>query len=162
MSREEIIKAQVDIERAELKAAHEDELNRLDEIIYQSNANNDVLVKEIAEIEKEKQEAMNTIFELKQEIEIVKEKAAEELELAEKRFAESLDQVKTEVKEGKDSEIQEYKIKLIELEKVSEEYQKNISKLTEQKEKSEECIAEIKNSLESLEKEKYEFLSKID
>lgn len=162
MERDDIIKAQVDIERAELKAAHEEELNRLEEIIYQSNANLERLAKDLHELDQEKHDAMNTILELKQEIESIKEKSTEELELAEKRFAESLDQVKTEVKEGKESEIQEFKIKLIEAEQSSEELNKTINKLNEQKEKSDEWIEEMRRSLEALEKEKIDFLQQID
>jgi ElaB/YqjD/DUF883 family membrane-anchored ribosome-binding protein len=60
---------------------------------------------------------MSHILELKQEIQSSNEKSAEELELAEKRFSQALDQVKADVKEGKDNEIQEFKIKLIETEK---------------------------------------------
>jgi len=162
MDRDEIVKAQVDVERAELKIVHEEDIQSLKEIIEQSNSNNANLTSNISELESQKQDAMNEIFELKQQIEALKEKATEDLELSEKRFAESLEQVKTEVKEGKDSEIQDHKIKQIELEKSKEEQQKTISKLSEQKDKSDECIVEMKNSLESLEKEKIEYLTQVD
>ena len=162
MDRDEIIKDQVDIEKAELKAEHEEELNRLEEIIYQSNANNERLVKEIAEFDEEKKEAMDTILELKQEIESVKQKSQEEIEIMEKKFAESLDQVKEEIKEGKDNEIQEIKINLIEAQKLNKQYLKEIEKLSSQKVKSDECIEEMKKSFESFEKEKSEMIKQID
>lgn len=41
MDRDEIVKTQVDIERAELKIEHGEEINRLEELIYQSNVNNE-------------------------------------------------------------------------------------------------------------------------
>lgn len=161
MDRDEIIKSQVDIERAELKILHEEEINRLEEIIYQSNANYERLAKELAEVDQEKQEALTTIFSLKQEIQSIREKSQEELELAEKRFTESLDQVKAEVKEGKESEIQEYKIRMIEQDKHNEEVQKTVNKLKEQQEKSDECIEEMRKSLENLEKEKQDLLTQL-
>lgn len=158
MNRDEIIRTQVDIERAELKAQHEEELSRLEEIIYQSNANNERLVKEINDIDQERLEGLETILRLKNEVESIKQSSAEEIELSQKRFAESLDQVKAEVKEGKDNEIQEFKIKLIESEKKVEEIIKEIHKLTEQKANSESWISEMKMSLEILQKEKMEIL----
>jgi len=138
MDREEIIKEKVDIERAELKAEHEDEVNRLEEIIYQNSADKERLVKEISDLDLEKQEIMNIVLQQKQEIETVKEKANEELEIREKKFAESLDQVKAEIKEGKDTEIQEYKIKLIEADTKIEEHIKEIQKLKDQLSRSDE------------------------
>ena len=162
MSREDIIRTQVDIERAELKIEHEEDLSRLEEVIYQANANNQNLVREIAELDKEKQDVVNNVLELKQEIENIKEKASQELEIKDKRFAESLEQVKAEVKEGKDTEIQEYKIKLIEAEKVNEEKTDEIAKLLGKLSKSDTCIDDMKGSLDTLQKEKLEFLDQID
>ena len=162
MNRDEIIRTQVDIERAELKAQHEEEINRLEEMIYQSNANNERLVKEINDLDQERVEGLESILQLKNEIETIKQNSAVELELAHKRFTESLDQVKTEVKEGKDNEIQEYKIKLIETEKKVEEFIKEVNKLTEQKANSEACISEMKMSLEILQKEKMDFISQTE
>lgn len=79
------------IEREEMdrdeivRADFEEEVNRLEEIIYQSNANNERLNKEIMEIDHEKEEVVKQVIELKQEIESVKKTATEELELREKR-----------------------------------------------------------------------------
>ena len=161
MNRDEIIRTQVDIERAELKAQHEEEINRLEEMIYQSNANNERLVKEINDLDQERVEGLESILQLKNEIETIKQNSAVELELAHKRFTESLDQVKTEVKEGKDNEIQEYKIKLIETEKKVEEFIKEVNKLTEQKANSEACISEMKMSLEILQKKRWTLYPKL-